>query len=110
MSVTTQTNPLLDVEFRIPFDQIRAEHIEPAVQDLLKQARENIERIVEDREPRTFISTMLAYDTATEGLEYAMGIVKHLEAVATTPDLRAAYNKVQPDVSAFYSSIPLNEG
>ena len=110
MSVTTQTNPLLDVEFRIPFDQIRAEHIEPAVHDLLKKSRENIERIVEDREPRTFIGTMLAYDTATEGLEYAMGIVKHLEAVATTPDLRAAYNKVQPDVSAFYSSIPLNEG
>src|SRR5271166_2887559 len=110
MSVTTQTNPLLDVEFRIPFDQIRAEHIEPAVQDLLKQSRENIERIVEDREPRTFISTMLAYDSSTERLEYAMGIVKHLEAVATTPDLRAAYNKVQPDVSAFYSSIPLNEG
>ncbi len=110
MSVTTQTNPLLDVEFRIPFDQIRAEHIEPAVQDLLKKSRENIERIVEDREPRTFISTMMAYDRSTEELEYAMGIVKHLEAVATTPDLRAAYNKVQPDVSAFYSSIPLNEG
>jgi oligopeptidase A len=39
-----------------------------------------------------------------------MGIVRHLEAVATTPELRAAYNKVQPEVSAFYSSIPLNEG
>ena len=110
MTVTTQTNPLLDVEFRIPFDRIRAEHIEPAVQELLRQSRENIDRIVEDREPRTFISTMMAYDSATEGLEYAMGIVKHLESVATTPELRAAYNKVQPDVSAFYSSLPLNEG
>jgi oligopeptidase A len=110
MSVPTQTNPLLDVEFRIPFDQIRAEHIDPAVQALLKLARKNIERIVEDREPRTFIGTMMAYDTAAEGLEYAMGIVKHLEAVATTPEIRAAYKKVQPDVSAFYSSMPLNEG
>ena len=58
--------------------------------------------------PRTFVSTMLELDTATEGLEYAMGIVTHLEAVATTPELRAAYNKVQPEVSAFYASIPLN--
>jgi oligopeptidase A len=46
----------------------------------------------------------------TEGLDYAMAVVRHLESVATTPALRAAYNAVQPKVSAFYSSIPLNEG
>lgn len=108
--VSDKSNPLLDVEFRIPFDRIRVEHVDPAVKELLHQASETIERIIADREPRTFVSTMLELDTATEGLEYAMGIVKHLEAVATTPELRAAYNKVQPEVSAFYSSIPLNEG
>ena len=37
-----------------------------------------------------------------------MDIVGHLESVATTPELRAAYNAVQPPVSEFYSSIPLN--
>jgi oligopeptidase A len=110
MSVATETNPLSKIEFRIPFDRIHAEHVEPAVQELLRQARERIDQIVADPQPRTFDSTMTALDDATEGLEYAMGIVKHLEAVATTPELRAAYNKVQPEVSAFYSSIPLNEG
>ncbi len=39
-----------------------------------------------------------------------MSVVRHLESVATTPELRAAYNAVQPKVSAFYSSLPLNEG
>ena len=48
-------------------------------------------------------------DALTEQLDYAMGIARHLEAVATTPELRAAYNAVQPRVSAFYSSLPLNE-
>jgi oligopeptidase A len=38
-----------------------------------------------------------------------MQIVRHLEAVVTTPELRAAYNAVQPKVSEFYSSLPLNE-
>ena len=38
-----------------------------------------------------------------------MQIVRHLEAVTTTPELRAAYNAVQPKVSEFYSSLPLNE-
>src|SRR5258706_854534 len=99
MSVT-ETNPLSKIEFRIPFDRIRAEDVEPAIHGLLRQARERIDQIVADRAPRTFDSTMTALDDATEGLEYAMSIVKHLEAVATTPELRAAYNKVQPAVSA----------
>ena len=38
------------------------------------------------------------------------GVVRHLESVATYPELRAAYNAVQPQVSAFYSGIPLNSG
>ena len=51
-----------------------------------------------------------ALDTMTEKLDYAMSVVRHLESVATTPELRAAFNAVQPKVSAFYSSLPLNEG
>ena len=45
----------------------------------------------------------------TENLDYAMAVVRHLESVATTPELRAAYNAVQPKVSAFYSGLVLNE-
>jgi len=37
-------------------------------------------------------------------------VVRHLESVATTPELRAAHNAIEPKVSAFYSSLPLNEG
>ncbi len=51
-----------------------------------------------------------ALDTMTEKLDYAMSVVRHLESVATTPELRAAHNAVEPKVSAFYSSLPLNEG
>ena len=39
-----------------------------------------------------------------------MGVVRHLESVATYPELRAAFNAVQPEVSAFYTGIPLNAG
>ena len=30
-------NPLLEIQFRVPFDQIRAEHVEPAIQQLLEE-------------------------------------------------------------------------
>jgi oligopeptidase A len=109
MSSVNLRNPLLQVEFQIPFDQIRAEHIEPAVAELLTDAQALLNRLTSDSSPRTFSNTMEPLDALTERLDYAVGIARHLEAVATTPELRAAYNAVQPLVSAFYSSLPLNE-
>ena len=109
MPQTPQLNPLLDRKFRIPFDRIRAEHAEPAVDELLRSARERLGELAADPSERTFDNTLLALEDVTEKLGYAMGIVGHLESVATTPELRAAYNAVQPPVSEFYSSIPLNE-
>ena len=102
-------NPLLDLGLEVPFDRIEAAHVEPAIETLLARARRAIARIVESG-PRTYDGTLQALDTATEGLERAMGVVGHLESVATNDALREAYNAVLPEVSAFYSSIPLDEG
>ncbi len=103
-------NPLLHINFEIPFDRVRAEHVEPAVTELLIDAREKIEAIAADSAPRTYDNTMLALERATERLDYAMGVVRHLEGVATYPELRAAFNAVEPLVSEFYSGIPLHAG
>ena len=103
-------NPLLSVQFHIPFDQVRVEHVEPGIRELLKQSQAHIDAIVADDAPRTFENTMLALENSTETLGYAMAVVRHLESVATTPELRAAWNVVEPEASAFFSQIPLNEG
>jgi oligopeptidase A len=103
-------NPLLKLPFQVPFDQIRAEHVEPAVRELLRAAREGIDALAADPQPRTFDNTLNALDEITEPLDEAMAVVRHLESVATYPELRAAYNAVQAEVSAFYSGIPLHAG
>jgi len=110
MSENAERNPLLDINFQIPFDAIRAEHVEPAIGELLADAQARMEAIAREEGPRTFANTMLALDHMTEPLDFAMSVVKHLESVATYPELRAAHNAVQPRVSAFYSGIPLDEG
>jgi oligopeptidase A len=110
MPCADDTNPLIPIRFRIPFDQIRAEHIEPAITRLLSEARERLERIAGQSGQRTFDNTMRELDEFTEPLDYAMAIVRHLESVATYPQLRAAFNVVEPEVSAFHSSIPLHAG
>ena len=103
-------NPLLSITFHIPFDQVRVEHVEPGIRELLKQSQAHIDALVADDDPRTFDYSMLALDKSTESLGYAMAVVRHLESVATTPELRAAWNVVEPEASAFFSQIPLNEG
>jgi oligopeptidase A len=110
MPLTDATNPLLDVEFRIPFDRIRAEHVQPATIELMRQARISLAALAAPNGEPTFDSTLRALDTMTEPLDWAMGVVRHLESVATYPELRAAFNAAQPEVSAFYTGIPLDVG
>ena len=109
-STTTAANPLLTLDFHIPFDQIRASHVEPAVAALIREARARVENLSSERAARNFDNTMKVLDELTEPLDCAMAVVRHLESVATYPELRAAYNAVQPEVSAFYSGIPLHAG
>jgi oligopeptidase A len=110
MPSTSAPNPLLQVEFRIPFDQIRAEHVQPAAAELLRESRARLAALAAPDGPRTFANTLHALDTLTEPLDWAMGVVRHLESVATYPELRAAFNAAQPEVSAFYTGIPLDAG
>lgn len=105
---TSAENPLLKPAFPIPFDLIKAEHVEPAIHELLVAMKRRIEQIGSNETPRTYQDVMLGLDRATEPLDYAMAVVRHLESVATTPALRVAHNNVQGPVSAFYSSIPLD--
>lgn len=99
----TPQNPLLEIQFRVPFDQITAAHVEPAIDQLLADAQKNLDATIKSPQP------LQARDHMTDNLDYAMGVIKHLETVATTPELRAAFNAVQPKVSAFYSSLVLNQ-
>ncbi len=106
-------NPLLNLGtkpyFPGPdFPKIEAAHVEPAIEMLLAESREAIDAIAGVSGPRTYPNTVLALDRATERLERAMAVVRHLEGVRTTPEFREAFNKVELPVSEFYTSIPLN--
>jgi len=105
----TESNPLLTGAFRIPFDAIRAEHVEPGVRSALAAAQSEVDAIAADPAAPTWDNTIGRLDEATEMLSERLAPAGHLMSVAESPALREAYNAILPEISAFWSSLPLDE-
>ncbi|MBT8405683.1 MAG: M3 family metallopeptidase [Gemmatimonadetes bacterium] len=108
--MVTDTNPLLADDARIPFDRIRGEHVEPGVREILQTGRERLEALVADPAPPTFDNTVTRLDDLARWVSERTTPVSHLLAVAETPELRAAYNAVLPEISQFWTRLSLHEG
>jgi oligopeptidase A len=100
-------NPLLALERPFAFSEIAAEHIVAAVREHIGNAEAALSAI--GSHAPSYGSTLGALEAATEPLELCSGIIEHLESVATTPDFRAAYNTILPEITALWSSVPLRE-
>ncbi|MFZ9543745.1 MAG: M3 family metallopeptidase [Hylemonella sp.] len=102
-------NPLLDFTDLPLFDQIKPEHVAPAMDSLLAQSEAALARVSgADFPPRwTEISAVL--DVATERLGRAWSAVSHLNNVADTPELRAAFNAALPRITDFWTRLGADE-
>jgi oligopeptidase A len=103
-------SPLLSANHPLRFDAVTADQVVPALTQLVAEANANLERIANDPNPATFENCLLALEAATEPLEVAQSVVEHLESVATTDELRKAYNASLPVTTAFWTNIPLHAG
>ncbi len=102
-------NSLLHTDGLPAFDAIRPEHVAPAVDALLAQANAALERAVGPEVPADYAAMSAVLDVATERLGRAWGAVSHLNAVADTPELRAAYNDSLPKVTEFETKLGADE-
>ncbi|MFZ3218609.1 MAG: M3 family metallopeptidase [Rhodoferax sp.] len=102
-------NPLLSAAPLPLFDQIRPEHVAPAVDALLEQASTALETVTAPGFPAQWEAIARELDVATEKLGRAWGAVSHLNSVADTPELRAAYNAALPKVTEFWTRLGADE-
>ena len=103
------TNPLLDFSDTPLFDQILPEHVSPAVNELLQRSETALARVTAADFPAQWLGISAVLDVATEQLSRAWGAVSHLNSVADTPELRAAYNAAMPRVTEFYTRLGADE-
>ena len=109
MSPDTLPNPLLHIQSLPAFDQIRPEHVAPAIDALLQGAEAALEQVTAPDFPAQWDRLAATLDVATEKLGVAWGAVSHLNAVADTPELRAAYNAALPKITEFFTRLGADE-
>jgi len=103
------TNPLLAPSVLPLFDQIRPEHVSPAIDELLARAETALAHVTQADFPASWTDIARVLDVATETLSCAWGAVSHLNSVADTPELRAAYNEALPRVTEFWTRLGADE-
>lgn len=108
--VMTSAHPFLSPDFHIRWSTLVPGAVEPDIRHALDGARQAIEAIsAQAPEKATYESTFLALEQATETLGRGWGLLNHLDSVCDNPAQREALNRMLPEVTDFYSSIPLNE-
>ena len=102
-------NPLLDFTDLPLFDQIKPAHVAPAVDALLAESEAALQTVTAADFPADWLAISRVLDVASERFGRAWGAVGHLNAVADTPELRAAYNEAMPRVTAFWTRLGSDE-
>ena len=108
-SPSAHDNPLLDFSGLPRFGAFRPEHVTPAIDTLLAQARAAVDKAQAAATPATWTDFVSPLELATEQLGRAWGMVGHLNGVADTPELRAVFNENLPRVTEFWTSLGQNE-
>ncbi len=102
-------NPLLSTDFRIPFHEIRPQHVVPGVRAALAEARAAVARIGAGGGGTGWDATIGALDALEERLARVVDVVHHLLAVQDSDALRAAFDEVNAEITEFEASLATDE-
>ncbi len=92
-----------------PFEQIRAEHFEPAFEEALKQQRAEIDAIGANHEAATFDNTLAALDRSGRLLDRVAELFHNLASSETSPALQAVQLRMAPLLAAHNSAIYMHK-
>ncbi|NCJ06113.1 M3 family peptidase [Synechococcales cyanobacterium C] len=97
-------NPLLQGKGLPPFDQMQPEHVVPAMTQLLQELEQALNELETQVTP-TWDGLVEPLEHLGERLRWSWGVVGHLMGVKNSPELRQAYEAVQPQVVEFSNRL-----
>lgn len=104
-------NPLLSNNTNLPlFSEIKTEHIEPAITQLLEEARAVVEQHLKATTKYTWGNLIEPLENVADKLNKAWSPISHMNSVVNTDELRSAYNACLPKLSAYSTEMGQNVG
>ena len=102
-------NPFLQLSGNPKWENLQPHHIREDITLALEKAEKNLQKIRDlQSDETTFANTVKALENASYELNYAWGLITHLDAVCNSPELREVHNEMLPAVSAFGAKISLD--
>ena len=101
-------NPLLTTTVLPLFSEIKPEHIEPAISQLLAEARAVVDQQLQATSQYTWNNLVEPLEEAEDKLNKAWSPVSHLNSVVNSDELREAYNACLPMLSAYSTEMGQN--
>ena len=103
------SNPLLYLAGLPKFNELKPEHVGPALDSLLADGRVLIQALATSTEVPTWQNFVLKLEDLDEKISRAWSQVGHLNAVMNSPELREAYNDNLAKLTDFYSDLAQDE-
>ncbi|RLA67890.1 MAG: M3 family peptidase [Epsilonproteobacteria bacterium] len=107
-------NPLLDkfdTKFEtVPFDKIKNEHFLPAIKEAIKKAKEEIEKIKQNKADPDFYNVLVDMENASERVYTISGVFFNLHSAETNDELTKLAKDFSPLVTEFGNDVILDEG
>ncbi|WP_290697067.1 oligopeptidase A [Amphritea sp.] len=104
------SNPLLQSHLLPPFSEIKPEHVEPAVDQLLAESRAVVEQVLDGNDSPDWNNLVVPLEQSQDRLAKAWSPVSHINSVVNSDELRDAYNACLPKLSQFWTEMGQNQG
>lgn len=101
-------NPLLTMTGLPPFKHIKTEHIEAALEVLIKSNREQIQTLLKENEHYTWDNLIQPLEDMDDRLGRMWSPVSHMNSVVNSDELRDAYNNCLPLLSEYSTEMGQN--
>lgn len=101
-------NPLLAMTGLPPFQHILPEHVEPALEALIKSNREQIEKLLKENEHFTWDNLIQPLEDMDDRLGRMWSPVSHMNSVVNSDELRDVYNNCLPLLSEYSTEMGQN--
>jgi len=101
-------NPLLSFTGLPPFSQIKPEHVEPAITQILNENRTQLDQLLDSNSRYSWENLLAPLEDMMDRLSAIWSPVSHMNSVVNSDALRKAYNTCLDQLSEYYTELGQN--